>query len=125
MEYMGIIGFVFGVFGLMAYMQLSSLKTRISGLERELTSMQGTKLHEDRAALTAIAKTCVGRRVNLELEEDHEDVDVIMYGNTKHGSNTILDADEEWMLVHVCTPKGEKNELIRLGSVQRISLAEQ
>ena len=124
MEYMGIIGFVFGVFGLMAYMQLSSLKTRISGLERELTSMQGTKLHEDRAALTAIAKTCVGRRVNLELEEDHEDVDVIMYGNTKHGSNTILDVDDEWMLVRIDTPKGTKEKLLRLESVERIALLE-
>ena len=39
MEYLG---FILGVFGLMAYMQLSTLKGRIDELERELTKMKGT-----------------------------------------------------------------------------------
>ena len=43
-----------------------------------------------------------------------------MYGNTKHGSNTILDADEEWMLVRIETPKGTKEKLIRMESIARI-----
>ena len=64
--------------------------------------------------------------MNLDLKEDHEDVDVTMYGNTKHGSNTILDVDDEWMLVRIDTPKGTKEKLLRLESVERISvLAEQ
>ena len=125
MEVMGIIGFVFGVFGLMAYLQISTLKTRVTGLERELTRMQGTGLHEDRTALIAAAKTYVGRQVNLELDEDHMDVDVTMYGNTKHGSNTILDVDGEWMLVRIDTPKGTKEKLLRLESVERISVLEE
>ncbi len=126
METMGIIGFVFGIFGLMAYLQTSSLKKRVAGLERELAGMQGTKFHEDRAALIAAAKTYVGRQVNLDLKEDHEDVDIVMYGNTKHGSNTILDVDDGWMLVRIDTPKGTKEKLLRLESVERISvLAEQ
>ena len=125
MEVMGIIGFVFGVFGLMAYLQISTLKTRVTGLERELTRMQGTGLHEDRTALIAAAKTYVGRQVNLELDEDHMDVDVTMYGNTKLGSNTILDVDGEWMLVRIDTPKGTKEKLLRLESVERISVLEE
>ena len=126
METMGIIGFVFGIFGLMAYLQTSSLKTRIASLERELTRLQGTKYHDNHAALITVAKTYVGRQVNLELKEDHEDVDVTMYGNTKHGSNTILDVDDGWMLVRIDTPKGTKEKLLRLESVERISvLAEQ
>ena len=39
MEY---IGFVFGIFGLMAYLQVSGLKNRVVTLERELAKMQGT-----------------------------------------------------------------------------------
>ena len=39
---MEVIGFVFGIFGLMAYLQVSSLKSRIDELERELTGMKGT-----------------------------------------------------------------------------------
>ena len=125
MEYMGVVGFVFGIFGLWAYLEVPKLKTRITDLERELTRMQGTSFHEDRAALYEAAKGYVGKTVNLELEEDHEDVDVTMYGNTKHGSNTILDVDDEWMLVRIDTPKGTKEKLLRLESVERISVLEE
>ena len=125
MEVMGIIGFVFGVFGLMAYLQTSSLKTRINNLERELTGMQGTSFHESRAATVAMAKSCIGRQVKLDLHEDDEDVDVMMYGNTKHGSNEILDVDDEWLLVRVVTPKGSKEKLLRVESVARITFPEE
>ena len=79
----------------------------------------------DRTALMTVAKSCIGRQVNLELREDDGDVDVIMYGNTKHGSNTILDVDDEWMLVRIDTPKGAKEKLLRLESVERISVLEE
>ena len=36
----------------------------------------------------------------------------------------IPDVDEEWMLVRICSPRGEKDKLIRLGSVQSIRAAE-
>ena len=119
MEY---IGFVFGIFGLMAYLELSSLKSRIADLERELTSMKGTSFHEDRSALLKAAKSYIGNKVNIELKEDHEDVDIINYGNTKHGSIEILDADEEWLLVLVETPKGSRKKLLRMESIERITL---
>ncbi len=44
-----------------------------------------------------------------------------MYGNSKHGSNTILGADRDWMLVEVDGPKSSKNKLIRMESIQRIT----
>ena len=114
------VAFAFAIFGFLAYLELSSLKKRIDELERQLTKMQGTSFHEDRKSLLQAAKTYVGQKVNLEMKEDHNDVDVMMYGNTKHGSNTILDADEEWMLVRVKTPKGTKEKLIRMESIARI-----
>ena len=116
--------FAFAVFGLMAYLQVSSLKNRVTVLEEQLAGMKGTALHEERAGLQRAARALLGQSVELELKEDQEDTDIVMYGNTKHGSNTILDVDEEWMLIHVCTPRGEKDKLIRLGSVQSIRAAE-
>ena len=117
--------FVFAIFGLMAYLQVTSLKKRVKALEEQLAKIGGTAQFEERAGLQKAARSYLGKAVKLELKEEQEDPDISMYGNTKHGSNTILDVDEEWMLVHVCTPKGEKDKLIRLGSVSRISLADQ
>lgn len=117
--------FVFGIFGLMAYLEMTSLKKRIAELERALTGIRGTSFHEDRSSLLKAAEEYTGRKVNISLKEDYQDTDIAMYGNTKHGSNTIADADAEWMLVHVETPKGNKDKLIRMEAVERISLKEQ
>ena len=118
------VAFVFAIFGFLAYLELSSLKKRVDELERQLTKMKGTSFHEDRKGLLQAAKAYVGQPVNLEMKEDHNDVDVMMYGNTKHGSNTILDADEEWMLVRIDTPKGTKEKLLRMESIARIGSRE-
>ena len=117
------IAYVFGIFGLLAYLEVSSLKKRISVLERELTRTKGTSYHEKRSTLLEVARSYIGKKVRIDLGEDQEDMDIVMYGNTKHGSNTILDADEEWLTVRVDTPKGSKEKLIRMESVVRISVA--
>ena len=122
MEYLG---FLLGIFGLMAYMQLYTLKGRIDELERELTKMKGTSYHEDRTAHLRATKSYIGKKVKLDLKEDQMDADITNYGNTKHGSNTILDADEEWLLVCIDTPKGRKEKLIRMESVERIWVSEE
>ena len=119
MEY---VGFVFGIFGLLAYLQCSSLKKRVIALEEELAGIAGTSSFEERRALLDAARSYIGKQVNLELKEDCEDADIVMYGNTKHGTNTILDADGDWILVRIDSAKGSKEKLIRAGSVQRISL---
>ena len=84
--------------------------------------MKGTSYHEDRTALVKSVREYIGQKVNIDLKEDHEDVDIINYGNTKHGSNTVLDADNEWLLVRIETPKKTVEKLIRMESVERISL---
>ena len=119
MEY---VGFVFGIFGLLAYLQCSSLKKRVIALEEELAGIAGTSSFEERRALLDAARSYIGKQVILELKEDCEDADIVMYGNTKHGSNTILDADGDWILVRIDSAKGSKEKLIRAGSVQSISL---
>ena len=119
MEYVGI---VFGIFGLLAYVQLSSLKKKVNALEEELSGIDGTSLFEERRALLDAVESYIGKQVILDLKEDCEDVDIVMYGNSKHGTNTILDADRDWLLVRIDSAKGSKEKLIRAGSVQRISL---
>lgn len=117
--------FVFGIFGLFAFLELSSLKGRISKLEEQLTKTEGTSYHLSRQELLRAARSYVGKSVVLELKEDHEDVDVMSYGNSKHGTNTIVDVDDEWMLVRIETPKTSKDKLIRLESIERISVIQE
>ena len=119
MEYVGI---VFGIFGLLAYIQLSSLKKRVITLEEELAGIVGTPSFEERRALLDAVEAYIGKQVILYLKEDCEDMDIVMYGNSKHGTNTIIDADGEWILVRIDSAKGSKEKLIRAGSVQRISV---
>ena len=119
MEYLGII---FGVFGLIAYAELASLKKKVTALEKELAGIAGTPSFEERRALLDAVESYIGKQVVLDLKEDCEDADIMMYGNSKHGSNTILDADDDWILVRIDSAKGSKEKLIRAGSVQRISL---
>ena len=117
MEY---VGFIFGIFGLLAFLEASSLKKRVAALEESLTKTRGTSFHEERQSLVAAAKDYIGQEVILGFKEDHGDVDVINYGNTKHGSNTILDVDEDWLLVRIEMPKGSKEKLLRMQSIQSI-----
>ena len=118
MEYLG---FIFGIFGLMAYLQISPLKRRMDKLEEELTRTKGTSFHKDRQSLMSVIRSYTREKVILTLKEDYMDVDIVSYGNTKHGSNTILDADEDWMLIRIETPKGNKQKLIRMESIQSVS----
>ncbi len=119
MEYIGI---VFGIFGLLAYVQLFSLKKRVVALEEELAGIAGTPSFEERRALLDAVESYIGKQVTLDLKEDCGDVDIAMYGNSKHGTNTILDADGDWILVRIDSARGSKEKLIRAGSVQRIGL---
>ena len=122
MEYLG---FIFGIFGLLAYVQIASLKKKVTALEKALAGIAGTPSFEERRALLDAVESYIGKQVVLDLKEDCEDADIMMYGNSKHGSNTILDADGDWILVRIDSAKGSKEKLIRAGSVQRISLVDE
>ncbi len=122
MEYVGL---VFGIFGLLAYVQLSSLKKRVVALEEELAGIAGTASFEERRALRSAVDGYIGKQVVLELKEDYTDVDVAMYGSSKYGTTTLLDGDGDWLLVRIDSPKGSKEKLIRAGAVQRIGLGKE
>ena len=42
-------------------------------------------------------------------------------GNTKYGTNTLLDADDDWLLVKTESAKGTVTKLIRLSSITSIA----
>ena len=118
MEY---VGFIFGIFGLMAYLELNSLKKRIGQLEEQLSRFSGTSYAEHKQSLKAIVQSLANEEVVLKLKEDQEDPDIINYGNTKYGSNILLDADGDWIKLKIVSPKGEKIKLLRLSSVASVT----
>ena len=118
MEYVAL---VFSFFGLYAFCQAGELKRRMDKLEGELTKMKGTSFNEARKDLVRLAKEYAGKSVKIGLKEDYMDADIVTYGNTKHGSNTIIDVDDEWMIVKIITPKTEKIKMIRMEAIQTIS----
>ena len=122
MEYVAL---VFGILGMMGYLESASLKKRVKALEDQLAGIEGTSAFEDRLSLLAVIREHMGKKVQINFREECEDPDVVLYGNSKHGSNTILDADEEWILVRIESPKGTKEKLIRMSSVRGVTLAEQ
>jgi hypothetical protein len=119
---MEVIGFIFGIFGLIAYLEIPSLKRQIENLEREMSRTRGTSYHVDRTALVQATKSYIGKKVNIDLKEDHKDVDIINYGNMKYGKITILDADGEWVLIIVENKKKNVKKLIRVDSIEGISV---
>jgi len=121
MEVLGYIGFVFGMFGFMAFCSLSDLKKRIKRLEDELASTKGTSYSESKASLARLASEYKGQNVKISFKEDCMDSDVISYGNPK-GKNVILDADENWILVEITTPKKTLTKLFRLDSIDGLTL---
>ncbi len=119
MEYLA---YIFGIFGLLAYLETSSLKKKISDLEEQMSKLQGTSYAENKKSLKKIASELIGKNVIIELKEEQQDYDIAMYGNTKYGSNTILDADDEWVRVRIVSAKKDTEKLIRLHSIARIAV---
>ena len=118
MEY---VAFVFGLLGMIAFCEMSSMKKQINRLESTLAKMEGTALYEERTALVRAAGAYIGKTVKLKMKEDYTDFDIVNYGDTKHGSVTILDVDDDWMLVRITSPKGVKEKILRVDGVEGIS----
>ena len=118
MEY---VGFVFGIFGLFAFLECSTLKKRMDALEDQLAETKGTKQYDERQGLYQQVHDCIGQQVQLQFKEDYGDWDIVDNGSSKHGTNTIVDTDGEWVLVRLESPKGTKEKLIRLASISGIT----
>ena len=58
---------VFGILGLIGFLQSFELKKRIDSMERELTKMEGTSYRKERLSLLEAAAGYVGKKVTLDL----------------------------------------------------------
>ena len=114
MEYLA---FVFGIFGFMAFLSLSSLKGRVRSLELQLRSLQGTAYAAEKSSLVTAAQDYIGKPVKLIF---HEDADVLRAG-LSNGCCILMDADQDWLLVHIEANKTVKDKLLRADSVKSVS----
>lgn len=120
MDTFGILGFIFGLMGFMAFLSESDLKKRIKRLEDELTQIKGTSFSVSKESLAGIASGYIGKQVIISFKEDCWDPDVLTYGNTK-GKNVIMDADDNWILVEITTPKKVILRIFRLDSIDGLT----
>jgi hypothetical protein len=120
MDTFGILGFIFGLMGFMAFLSESDLKKRIKRLEDELSQIKGTSFSVSKESLAGIASGYIGKQVIISFKEDCWDPDVLTYGNTK-GKNVIMDADDNWILVEITTPKKVILRIFRLDSIDGLT----
>ena len=114
------VAYAFGILGLVAFLETFTLQSRLNKIEAQLSKMSGTPQNEERLSMIDAARGYIGRPVQIELKEDYEDSDILSYGNTKHGTNTILEVDDDWLLVKIVTPKTTKEKLIRVEAVKSL-----
>ena len=115
------VALVFGLMGVFAFCSQSDLKKRIKRLEDELASTEGSSYALSKESLAKFARENIGQQVKISFKEDCWDSDVISYGNTK-GKNVILDADENWILVEITTPKKTLQKIFRIDSIDGLTL---
>lgn len=117
------IGFIFGIFGLLAFCEVSTLQHRVKKLEKafeeHFASAKGSPSYEERMALLKLIKSYVGKKVILEFQSEEFDFYEVRTSSGK-GSCTILDADKDWVLVNLNYGKVNKDKLIRLKEISRI-----
>lgn len=102
--------------GLYAFLSMGELKTRISRLEAQLSSIKGSPAHAEKAALRKLLVDYVNKKVELEFRGENFDGDLGVPGNTC----TVLAVDEEWVFVRIVTRKEEKEKLFRLSQISGV-----
>ena len=118
------VALVFGLMGVFAFCSQSELKKRIKRLEDELASTKGSSYAISKESLYKFAKENIGQQVKISFKEDCWDSDVISYSNPK-GKNVILDADENWILVEITTPKKTLQKIFRIDSIDGLTLVKE
>lgn len=112
---------VFAILGVIALFGVWNLQTRVSKLERQLANVEGTPANKEKKDLTNVVKGYVGRNVVLEFRDDECDMDLVNCAARK-GSCTILEADDDWVLVHIVFDKTDKEKLFRMESITGITI---
>lgn len=121
---MNYVTFVFVIFGFLVYCEQSSLKKRIRKIEEQLTVTRGTSYFQSKESLKKLAQSYIGKNVQINLREEMENLEVVINGKVKGGTNVILDVDDEWMIVRITGPKKSFEKLLRLTAVESLTVVE-
>ncbi len=87
MEFLGILGFIFGIF---AWFKVSSLSQKVRKLEDMMK--ESGHVDVDKESLAAVLKKNIGNRVRIEVEDEWTYYDVL-----SRKPCLILDVDEAWV----------------------------
>ena len=118
MEY---VAFFFGILGLFAFLNQSSLKKRVADLEKQMRALSGTDYAKEMRSLHEAAQGLVGQTVKLGFREDEEDSDVLAAALGK-GACTLVDVDSGWLLVRIEHHGVVKEKLLRLDALKSIGV---
>jgi len=118
MEY---VAFFFGILGLFAFLNQSSLKKRVADLEKQMRALSGTEYAAEQRSLYEAAQGLVGQKVRLGFREDEADSDVLA-ASLSRGACTLVDVDSGWLLVRVDHHGVVKEKLLRLESLKSIGV---
>ena len=116
MEY---VSYAMAIFGFIAFCSMGSLTSRIRKLEKQMGSIQGSPVHEDKMSLMKVMKGYIGKNVELEFSGEDIDSDLVSVMMRK-GSCIIEDVDKDWVKVHVTYDKTDKVKLIRLQEISGV-----
>ena len=105
MEYMGI-------FGLIAFVLVLSLQSKVSKLERQLREGGFDGSMTQAGDLTESLQKRIGRKVEFDFYDDEIDIDLAS------GTAEIIDVDEKWVLIHWENKKKQADKLIRISSIK-------
>jgi len=105
-------------FGFLAFIQVSSLSTKLKRMERHENddSQMRSSLKDD---MKSILAPCVGKEIVLDFYEDEEEPD--MLDTSKHNKFILIDVDDKWAFIRIETPRKTVNKLIRFSSIKGVS----
>ncbi len=112
---------VLGGFGLSAYLKLDDVKKRLRSLEEALEKIDGTDYALKRRELREQAQALIGEVVVVSFKEEENIDPEVVQGNASPATNTLLDADEDWVLLEMKSLKETKTILLRLDGVDAIT----
>lgn len=113
------------IFGFIAFMQIGSIYANSARMRRAERSESGN-LHTERSSvkddMAKVLAPYIGKEISLDFYEDEEDMDLL--GAGRHDKAILMDIDPKWALIHIETPKEQKDKLIRISSIKGVAFKE-
>jgi hypothetical protein len=111
--------YAMAIFGFIAFCSMGSLASRISKLEKQLGSIQGSPAHEEKLSLMKVMRDYIGKKVELEFRGEDCDMDLVN-ATMRKGACIVEDVDKDWVRVHITYDKTDKVKLIRLQEISGV-----